>query len=179
MIDNELRPIGDSRNATLIETATTDSERSGAGYQKTGELITLPYTEEVFVEQPYATRVENVQPFMTSNWVGKIELQPASDTWFETLTAPAVIVNTEGNFNSVVASADIGTVWNAWETQWSGVVSTTTQRIPVSPNQGIIPPRPSRPIIGPPPPPVANKKQTGDKFRFFLVDENGEITNDA
>lgn len=179
MMDNELRPIGDSRNVTLIESATTDSERSGAGYQKTGDLITLPYTEEVFVEQPYATRVENVQPFMTSNWVGKIELKPSSDTWFETLTAPAVIVNVEGNFDSVVASADIGTIWNAWETVWSGVVSTRVERITNLPNQGIITAEFRRPIIGPPPPPVANKKQTGDKFRFFLVDENGDITNDA
>ena len=177
MIDNELRPIGDSRNTTLIESATTDSERSGAGYQKTGDLITLPYTEEVFVEQPYATRVENVQPFMTSNWVGKIELKPSSDTWFETLTAPAVILNVEGNFDSVVASADIGTVWNAWETVWSGVVSTRVERIPNLPLSGSIPPEFHRPIIGPPP--VANKKQTGNKFRFFLVDENGDITNDA
>ena len=178
MINNELRPIGDSRNTTLIESATTDSERSGAGYQKTGDLITLPYTEEVFVEQPYATRVENVQPFMTSNWVGKIELKPSSDTWFETLTAPAVIINVEGNFDSVVASADIGTVWNAWETVWSGVVSTKVERIPGLPLSGTIPPEFRRPIIGPPPG-VASKKQTGDKFRFFLVDENGDITNDA
>ncbi len=181
MIDNELRPIGDGRNVTLVESVTTDSERTGAGYQKTGDLITLPYTEEVFVEQPYATRVENVQPFMTSNWVGKIELQPASDTWFETKQAPAVIVNQEGNFDAVVASADIGTVWNAWETQWSGVVSTITTR-PFLANQGVIPPEAviRRPMMGPGgPPPVANKKQNEDKFRFFLVNENGEITNDA
>tara|TARA_S200002703_G_C3802402_1_gene248054 strand:+ start:679 stop:4689 length:4011 start_codon:yes stop_codon:yes gene_type:complete len=168
MIDNELRPIGDGRNATLIESVTTDSERSGAGYQKTGDLITLPYTEEVFVEQPYATRVENVQPFMTSNWVGKIEFKPSSDTWFETKRGPQIIVNNEGNFDSVVASANIGTVWNSWETVWSGVSKTEVENTPAY--------RYSRPI-GPPPPPVANKKQTGDKFRFFLVDKNGDIIN--
>ena len=35
-----------------------------------------------------------------------------------------LIINVEGNFNTfLAANADkIGTVWNAWQTQWSGVV---------------------------------------------------------
>ena len=41
--------------------------------------------------------------------------------------APDLIINVEGNYDTVLAENrnSIGTVWNSWETQWSGVVSTT------------------------------------------------------
>ena len=38
------------RNATYTEVATTDTARTTAGYQKTGDLLTLPYTETSLVE---------------------------------------------------------------------------------------------------------------------------------
>ena len=47
-------------------------------------------------------------------------MSPSGDDWFETEVAPALIINEEGNFNSIAASANIGTIWNAWETTWSG-----------------------------------------------------------
>ena len=94
------------------------------GYQKTGDFITLPYTHTTLAEQQYATKTENIQPYLLASFVGKIELSPSGDEWFETETAPAVIINREGNFDSISANENaIGTVWNAWETTWSGIVS--------------------------------------------------------
>jgi hypothetical protein len=123
MVEKELRPKCILKNASLLEVATTDSARTTAGYQKTGDLITLPYTHTNLAEQPYATKTENVQPYLLASFVGKIELSPSGDEWFETETAPAVIVNREGNFDSIEAANRnaIGTVWNAWETTWSGI----------------------------------------------------------
>ena len=83
------------------------------------------------LDQPYATRVENLQPYLTASWVGLIELTPSGDEWFETEVAPDFIINVEGNYDTVLAENrnSIGTVWNSWETQWSGVVSTRTNRV--------------------------------------------------
>ena len=41
--------------------------------------------------------------------------------------APDLIINVEGNFDTVLAANrnSIGTVWNSWETQWSGVVGVS------------------------------------------------------
>ena len=50
----ELRPQHRSKAVDLIELATTTSERTAAGYQKTGDMITLPYTEETLTSQLYA-----------------------------------------------------------------------------------------------------------------------------
>ena len=49
--------------------------------QKTGELITLKYTEKEWIEQPLASRVENVNPFNMIDFTGRIQLTPASDNW--------------------------------------------------------------------------------------------------
>ena len=128
--NKELRPKCVMRAASLEETVSTDTERSGLGYQKTGDIITLPYTEEVQSENPYATRTEKLQPVYTANWVGNIVLSPASDEWFETETAPDLIINVDGNYDAVLAANEnrLGTIWNAWETQWSGVVASRIER---------------------------------------------------
>jgi hypothetical protein len=124
---NEMRPKCVLRNAKLIESVSTDAERSAAGYRKTGDLLTLNYTDVELVNQPYATRIENLFPYLAANWVGLIKLTPAGDEWFETEIAPELIINVEGNYDTVLAENrnSIGTVWNSWETQWSGVVSTS------------------------------------------------------
>ena len=122
----ELRPKCVMRAAGLIETVSTDTERAALGYAKTGDLLTLPYTSTMHSENPYATRVERIQPVYVPNWVGMIKLSPEGDEWFETETAPDLIINVDGNFDSVLAANEnrIGTLWNAWETQWSGVIAS-------------------------------------------------------
>jgi hypothetical protein len=48
---------------------------------KTGDLITLNYTPVKWIEQPLSSRVENVNPFNMIEFVGRIQLSPASDNW--------------------------------------------------------------------------------------------------
>ena len=124
MENRELRPKCVMKAAKLVEKVTTDASRTTAGYQKTGDLLTLPYTEKDFITQPYATKAENIQSALIYEYVGKITLTPSGDEWFETEQAPDLIINIDGNFDSVLAANQnqLGTVWNAWETQWSGVV---------------------------------------------------------
>ena len=62
--DNELRPKFTMKGISLIEENTTDTQRTLDNYQKTGDIITLPYTDVVSVQQPYATRVENLNPVL-------------------------------------------------------------------------------------------------------------------
>ena len=127
---NELRPASKTKAFNLIEESTTDAERAGHGYQKTGDLITLPYSEVVQVEQPYATRLERVTPVLVSHWAGNIALDPFSDDWFETEIAPDLIINQEGNFDTFFESNKdaIGTVWNAWQTQWTGTTQSSSSQ---------------------------------------------------
>ena len=127
-IDNELRPQVVNKDINLVEVATNDTERASIGYQKTGDLITLPYEEVPQIEQPYATRVERVCPVLLSNWVGQIQLDPNQDNWFETEIAPQLIVNVEGNYDTFTEANKnaIGTIFNAWQTTWSGTVASSS-----------------------------------------------------
>ena len=58
---------------------------SGSGCQKTGDLITLKYTEKKWINQPHATTAENVNPFNVLVFVGGVILNPASDNWVRTI----------------------------------------------------------------------------------------------
>ena len=128
--NNELRPKFYMKGIKLIEENTTDTQRTGDGYQRTGDIVTLPYTEVVSIQQPFASRVENLNPVLTFTWTGVCQLQPSGDEWFEVNRLPALIINKEGNFDQLVAQVGnaMGTVWNSWQTQWSGT-STTRQNI--------------------------------------------------
>ena len=82
MAKGELRPSHHMDNTNLIEsdsslgssTAMTDAIRTTNGYQKTGDLITLPYTEETEIEQKYASTTVNLNPYDTISFVGHITL---------------------------------------------------------------------------------------------------------
>ena len=130
MANGILRPEFKHRMSTLEESVTTDSARTASGYQKTGDLITLPYTEAEMVNQPYASRIENVNPFNVMAWIGSISLDPSSDIWKDTSRMPNLVINREGNYDSFIArngGSAVNTVWNEWETFWTGEKSNGVQ----------------------------------------------------
>jgi len=51
--------------------------------KKTGDLVTLNYTEVVDREQPFATRVESVNPYAFRDWGGVLRLDPESDIFVD------------------------------------------------------------------------------------------------
>ena len=132
MQKNELRPKYYMKGVDMIEDAADDTARSNAQYQKQGDILTLPYEHKITAEQPYATRVENLNPVLNFAWAGVCVLNPSGDEWFEVNQLPDIIINREGNFDSVFAANRnaIGTVWGAWQSQWGGTVveRTTTFR---------------------------------------------------
>jgi hypothetical protein len=53
--------------------------------RKTGDLATLSYQETGWIEQPLASRVENVNPFNVIDFSGGLQLNPVSDNWVRTV----------------------------------------------------------------------------------------------
>jgi CBS domain-containing protein len=49
--------------------------------RKTGDVITLNYADLVFMQNLFASRVESVNPFLVTNWTGRLHLYPSSDNW--------------------------------------------------------------------------------------------------
>jgi hypothetical protein len=126
----ELRPFYTMQNVNLIEAVSSDSDRAAANYKLYGDVITLPVTNHLpIITQAYASRLENINPFAVFTFLGDVKINPSSDDWFETDRRPDLVVDVEGNFNTIKNIAEksgvLGTVWNAWQTQWTGAPIST------------------------------------------------------
>ena len=139
----EMRPTFHEDAVKLIErdddgTEITDSDRTTANYQKTGDLITLPYTEKTLIDQPYASKAVNVNPFGIFTWIGSIELTPPGDEWKETERAPELVINNpNGSWDNLtkqtgnsgqLSEFPMSTVWNSWQDTWTGRPVETERR---------------------------------------------------
>jgi len=106
------------------------SQLLGSGVKRKGQVVTLDYTEVEYTKQPYATRIENVTPFLVQFWNGRIKLQPEEDIWIDVTNLEPRNITFDSAFNSVAESLNaeitvdengnrIGvapTVWSSWET---------------------------------------------------------------
>ena len=139
----ELRPPFHQDNINLIEAdsslansdAMTTAIRTTNGYQKTGDLLTLPYTETDYLEQPYASTTVNLNPYDTIDYVGQITLTPDNDEWMDTETQPEMTVDIPNVYDTLtdlasqgVLDLNLGTVWNNWNENWTGVRTVGTDR---------------------------------------------------
>ena len=104
---------------------------SSANYTKTGDLITLPFTETSYINQDKASRHINVNPYHVFAFIGNVKLTPETDIWNDTERLPDVRINREGNFDAIMAEQEnaLGTVWNSWQTTWVGEPSTVSTEV--------------------------------------------------
>jgi hypothetical protein len=126
----ELRPFYTMQNVNLIEAVSADSDRTAANYKLYGDVITLPVLNHLpIVKQAYASRLENINPFAVFTFLGHVKINPSTDDWFEVDRRPDLVIDVEGNFNTIKNIAEkagvLGTVWNAWQTQWTGAPIST------------------------------------------------------
>ena len=111
---------------------------TGINIRKTKDIVTLDYSEVPWLSQTFATRTENVTPFVITFWQGTLELVPTSDNWVSTQRLAARTINAEGNYATVMADATrrfgvnpqtglAPAVWGSWQTIWTGSSSWTNQ----------------------------------------------------
>ena len=96
---------------------------ASGNYQKTGDLVTLPYTETPYVTIGKASETEFVNPYDVVLFNGTVTLRPTKDLWFDTQRLPSISRTVEGDYESVLAGVGnaLGTVWNNWQEDWVGL----------------------------------------------------------
>ena len=72
-----LDPSVDSTTADF----SADLNLLDSGIRKTGDILTLDYEEVTLLDQPLASRVENVNPFNVVSFRGNLVINPSADTW--------------------------------------------------------------------------------------------------
>ena len=119
--------IGSSNTSNPNADLRFVSDLGNENIVKVGDIVCLKYKDVEFLKNTFATRSENVNPFAVVNWIGVIELNPATDTWVETSLTKRT-VDQEGNYTTSVQQLGIDTNsglspvdWDAWETTWTGV----------------------------------------------------------
>ena len=130
--NNYCRPPFVMDNTSLTVFSKTALQSNDNSKDRIGEIITLPYTEESFVFNNIATRFESVTPFLIAKTLGTMYLNPPSDDWMDTTSAPALAVNLSGDADNweAMGSDSYTTVWGAWQTVWTGTTTrgnTTTR----------------------------------------------------
>jgi len=128
--NGEMRPYFNQNIVPLDYTTSS-------GVTKSGNIYTLPYDTVFLAVQPYATTYEPVAAYSFANWLGSLKITPESDYWYDTTRAPDVNINLNGANDNWVQLGQLlsqisgngvqnpfGTVWNAWQTQWTGSSST-------------------------------------------------------
>jgi len=135
--EGELRPPFETYQSSMEY-----DEDSSNDVQVTGELITLPYTPELFVDIPLCSKAINVNPYNIASFLGTMELSPHTDNWIETEQRPTVNVNIGGENDAYRAIIDnmnrntranrangVGIQWNNWQTTWTGKTTNTKTSI--------------------------------------------------
>jgi hypothetical protein len=118
-----------------VEFDINRSETSSSAYSLEEELITLPYSTEVILNNSQPTNWADIQRYASFEWNGEIKLSPSSDTWSDQTQLPDVVVNVNGNNDAFTVLADnvenpasTGVKWADWQFVDKGVdVSTAVK----------------------------------------------------
>lgn len=104
-----------------------DSANS-SGVQVTGDLITVPYTEEVLIDQPRVSTTRNIERSVF-RYIGELELSPRHDTWVDETTVDKTVDFGEDISDELEASGIslMNTVWGSWQTYSKGSSTYTRQ----------------------------------------------------
>ena len=131
---SHLRSAHFTDQVQLIEQNLTPQQREGDGYRKTGPLLTVDYESERFMQNPFATRFMNLQPFTVFTFDGQMVLTPSVDTFQDINRVPDLVIEDNNLFNAMVnltgemAASGIGTVWGDWENTGNTQTTTSNRR---------------------------------------------------
>jgi hypothetical protein len=135
IFDPEYKAAIDRSRQVMRPTFTSDSTplvaQAGAGLSiSSSGIVTLPFTETNFISQTIASSTINVNPFQVVSFVGHVELRPSSDTWVDTVNAPAVVVNDAGDLDHYrYLTSTVGYEYGDWQASGDSVHNETPTTI--------------------------------------------------
>ena len=117
----ELRPVGVATSTKL----EIDVDKSVNVLQQ-GNVVMIPYNEEKFQENPYATKNISINPYLVYNKKGSLVLTPNIDTWSDTERLPDVVTDVDTGLDAIKDIAEASGLFGSKYGSWSDA-NTTTQ----------------------------------------------------
>ena len=122
------RPQAREDSFDLIELNTKEDQRVIDGYQRTGDVLTLPYSELTLLENPFATKKINPNPFVVVQYVGDASLDAPVDSWYENTDAPLITDNNTSLYTIFLAKDNVreaySSIYNSYSVNWVGANQT-------------------------------------------------------
>ena len=120
-----MRPQSKEDSFDLVEVNARNDQRSIDGYQRTGDFVTLPYTELELLGNSFATKTINPNPFVVLQYVGDSFISPNVDSWYDDTVAPLVTDNNTNLYSIFLAKEDLSDAFtslhNSYKVNWLGV----------------------------------------------------------
>ena len=120
-----MRPQSKEDSLSLVEVNTREDQRSVAGYVKTGDRVTLPYSELELLGNAFATKKINPNPFVVLQYVGDSFVSPTVDSWYDTKTEPLINDNNTNLYSIFLAKTELrdafSSLYNSYKINWLGV----------------------------------------------------------
>lgn len=133
-VDSEnriLRPMHFTSALDIVEDLASGSDRGNKSYQKTGDLVTLPYTERDYIFNNNATRTMDIHAISMGAFRGQVSLFPEGDNWKSVNRRPDLVAVDDNNYDAIKFIADAagvtGTKWNEWQTNWTSINPTVSK----------------------------------------------------
>lgn len=105
-----LRPLCHTDNIRLVFDSDTAS-----GIVRKGDNLYLEHTEEIWIDNPFATKAVKINPFDTSVYTGNMHLSPASDEWRDKEIGSRTVIDL-----GTELSLDLAKHWDEWAWNWGG-----------------------------------------------------------
>ena len=125
-----LRPQSKEDSIGLVEVNTREDQRSVAGYKKTGNMVTLPYTSLELLGNEFASGTLNPNPFVVLQYVGDGHVSPSIDQWYDQSEEPVVVDTNTDLYNIFLAKENVkesfSSIHNSFIVNWVGASSTFT-----------------------------------------------------
>ena len=119
-----MRPQSKEDSYKLEEINTRDDQRSVSGYSRTGDRVTLPYSELELLGNSFATKTINPNPFVVLQYVGDSFITPNVDSWYDDSVAPLVTDNNTNLYSIFLAKNEIrdafSSLFNSYKINWIG-----------------------------------------------------------
>ena len=125
-----LRPQSKEDSFNLSEVYTRQDQRSVAGYQKSGNIVTLPFSKIKLLGNDFASKTINPNPFVVFQYVGDGKISPEVDQWYDQNIDPLVVDTNTSIFNIFLAKDDsresFASLHNSFIVNWVGSSSSFT-----------------------------------------------------
>ena len=125
-----LRPQSKEDSIALTEVNVREDQRSVAGYKKSGDMVTLPYTSLTLLGNDFASKTLNPNPFVVLQYVGDGEVSPSIDHWYDQSEEPLVVDTNTDLFTIFLAKENVkesfSSLFNSFVVNWVGTSTSFT-----------------------------------------------------